>query len=211
MGPSEKVMGAANWITISRLPLLLIYVVGVYIGGPLVKLIMAPLLLVFMLLDTVDGIVARATGTESLTGSVLDIAMDRVYYLVLCVVMADLGVIPVAIPLIVIARTTLTDALRSIGVRQGERPFEQQLSRLGRFMVGSPWMRTGYSVTKLLAFGGLTLGVALSSYPEGTRMHAASPAVLDFSVIISWLAVAFCLARGFPVILSMSRRSRGAA
>lgn len=211
MDASEKVMGAANWITLSRLPLLLIFVIGIYFGSPLIKLIMAPLLMVFMLLDTVDGIVARATGTESLAGSVLDIAMDRVYELVLWVVMADFGVIPVAIPLIVIARTTLTDALRSIGVRKGERPFEQRLSKLGRFMVGSPWMRTGYSVTKLLAFGGLTLGVALSSYPEGTRLHAASADVIRIFVIVSWLAVALCLARGFPVIVGMSHRSRGAA
>src|SRR4051794_23477109 len=102
------------------------------------------------MLDTVDGIVARKTGQSSLFGSVLDIAADRTYELVLWVCYADLGMIPLAIPLIIIARTTLTDALRSIGVGQGTAPFAQHRSRVGRFLVGSTVMRTGYAVVNSL-------------------------------------------------------------
>ena len=108
----------ANWITLSRFPLLLIIVLILYFGSPWVRLGGVGLLFLGLMLDTVDGMVARRTGQTSLFGSVLDIAADRTYELVLWVCFADLRLIPVAIPLIIIARTTLTDSFRSIGVGQ---------------------------------------------------------------------------------------------
>ncbi len=196
----------ANWITISRFPLLLGFILMLYLGGPSVRLVGVPVLFVLLMLDTVDGIVARATGTTSLIGSVLDIAADRVYELVLWVCFADLGVIPLAIPLIVIVRTTLTDALRSIGVSQGLRPFDQHQSKLGRFLVGSSWMRTSYSFTKISAFCGLTLGIAMAGYPTASRMQEASPLVLKIFLIVAWVATGLCLVRGLPVIVGAIRR-----
>ena len=142
----------ANWITLSRFPLLLISVLVLYFGSPTVRLAGVALLFLGLMLDTVDGMVARKTGQTSLFGSVLDIAADRTYELVLWVCFADLRMIPVAIPLIIIARTTLTDAFRSIGVGQGTAPFAQHRTALGRFLVGSSWMRTGYAVTKQSRF-----------------------------------------------------------
>jgi phosphatidylglycerophosphate synthase len=121
----------ANWITLSRFPLILVYILILYYAPAPWRLAAVALLFIGLMLDTVDGMVARRQGQTSLIGSVLDIAADRTYELVLWVCFADLGLIPVAIPLIVIARTTLTDALRSIGVRQGEPPFTQHRSALG--------------------------------------------------------------------------------
>jgi phosphatidylglycerophosphate synthase len=190
----------ANWITISRFPLLIGYELMLYYGSPTVRLIGVPVLFILLMLDTVDGAVARARGQTSLLGSVLDIAADRAYELVLWVSFADLGVIPVAIPLIVIFRTTLTDALRSIGVGKGLRPFEQHSSKLGRFLVASSWMRTSYSVTKITAFCGLALGIAMSGYPDGSSFHAASQPILSAFEIVAWIATAICVLRGIPVV-----------
>ena len=190
----------ANWITISRFPLLIGYILMVYLGGPWVRLVSVPILFVLMMLDTVDGMVARARGQTSLIGSVLDIAADRTYELVLWVMLTDLGLIPVAIPLIVIIRTTLTDAVRSIGVGQGTRPFDQLGSRLGQFLVGSSWMRSAYSVSKIATFCGLMLGLALQSFPSGSSFHAAAPPFLRFFAALAWLAAAICVLRGVPVI-----------
>jgi phosphatidylglycerophosphate synthase len=64
----------ANWITLSRFPLLLICTLILYRGSPLVQVAGAGLLFLGLMLDTVDGIVARKTGQTSLLGSVLDIA-----------------------------------------------------------------------------------------------------------------------------------------
>jgi phosphatidylglycerophosphate synthase len=96
---------------------------------------------------------------------VLDIAADRTYELVLWFCFANLHMIPLAIPLIVIARTTLTDAFRSIGVRQGTAPFAQHRTPLGRFLVGSTFMRVGYSISKTVTFCGLALAQAFAGFP----------------------------------------------
>ena len=179
-----------------------------YFGSPTVQLLSVPLLFFALFLDTLDGSIARRSGTTSLMGSVLDIALDRTYELVLWVVLADLRTISIVIPLIVIMRTTLTDAIRSIGVSQGKAPFEQQGSGLGHFLVSSPWMRSGYSVSKIVAFCGLTLGYALSSFPDGSSLQAASDPMLRFSEIVAWIAVTFTVVRGAPVILSGYRQMR---
>ena len=201
-------MPVANLITIIRYPLLLVFLLMIYFGNPEVQLLAVPFLFFALFLDTLDGVIARRTGTTSLMGSVLDIATDRTYELVLWVVLADLGTISVAIPLIIIARTVLTDAIRSIGVSQGKAPFDQQGSGLGHFLVSSPWMRSGYSISKIVAFCGLTLGFALSSFLEGSSLQTASEPVLSVSEVVAWIAVAFSVVRGAPVIVSGYRQMR---
>ena len=202
-------MAVANLITVIRFPLLLGFLLMLYFGNPGVQLLSVPYLFFALFLDTVDGVIARRTGTTSLMGSVLDIATDRTYELVLWIVLADLGTISVAIPLIVIVRTTLTDAIRSIGVSRGKAPFEQEGSGLGHFVVSSPWMRSSYSISKIVAFCGLTLGYALSGFPQGSNLQAASDPILRVSEIVAWVAVVFSLVRGAPVILSGYRQMRG--
>lgn len=197
----------ANLITISRFPLLLIYLLMLYLGNESVRLISIPLLFIALMFDSLDGIVARRTGNVSLSGSVLDIAADRVYELVLWVSFADLDLIPVAIPLIVITRTTLTDAIRSIGISDGKAPFEQHETKLGTFIVGSRWMRFLYGFAKIISFCGLTLAIALAGFPESTTSFKSSTAILRAFQVTSWIAVALCVLRGSPVILGAVKRS----
>jgi CDP-diacylglycerol---glycerol-3-phosphate 3-phosphatidyltransferase len=193
----------ANWITLSRLPLLLIIVLILYFGPAPARLAGVALLFLGLMLDTVDGVVARKTGRTSLFGSVLDIAADRTYELVLWVCFADLRMIPLAIPLIIIARTTLTDAFRSIGVGQGTAPFAQHRTALSRFLVGSTWMRTGYAVTKVITFCGLALAQALSGFPA---LAGTASRMMTLFRATAWLAVVFCVFRGLPVIISTLQR-----
>jgi phosphatidylglycerophosphate synthase len=141
-----------------------------------------------------------------LFGSVLDIAADRTFELVLWTCFADLGLIPLVVPLIVIARTTLTDAFRSIGVSHGAAPFAQHRSALGQFIVGSPWMKSGYSVTKTISFCGLALVVALRAFPAGSSAANAVAPIMEVLSVVVWIAVAFCVFRGLPVILGTLRR-----
>ncbi len=201
----------ANWITLSRFPLLLGIVMILYTGSPPVQLAGVAVLFVGLMLDTVDGVVARRSGQTSLFGSVLDIAADRTYELVLWVVFASLGMIPIAIPLIVIARTTLTDAFRSIGIAHGAAPFDQHRSPLGQFLVGSPVMRTGYAVTKVVTFCGLALTRALAAGDDHIEVVLGSRPVELATVFqwTAWVAVFFCVFRGLPVILGTLRRYWG--
>ena len=199
----------ANWITLSRFPLLLGIILILYRGSPTLRLIGVVLLFVGLMLDTVDGVVARRRGETSLFGSVLDIAADRTYELVLWACFADLRMIPLAIPLIVIARTTLTDAFRSIGVAQGVPPFEQHRSALGRFLVGSPIMRTGYAVTKVVTFCGLALTLALGDNATVVVIAGDAVPMLRIFQVTAWVALFFCVFRGLPVILGTLRRYWG--
>jgi len=200
----------ANWITLSRFPLLLINVLVLYLGSPPVRLAGVALLLIGLLLDTVDGMVARKTHQTSLFGSVLDIAADRTYELVLWVVFADLRLIPVAIPIIVIARTTLTDAFRGIGVGQGTAPFAQHRTPLGRFLVGSTIMRTGYAVTKVLTFCGLALVQSFAGFGAGSTLASIAAPMSGVLQVVAWVAVGFCVLRGLPVIIHWFKESWGA-
>jgi phosphatidylglycerophosphate synthase len=195
----------ANWITLSRLPLLLVIILIIYFGSPALQLAGVVLLFIGVMLDTVDGVVARRRKETSLFGSVLDIAADRTYELVLWVVFAELGMISAAVPLIVIARTTITDAFRSIGVGKGIAPFAQHKTPLGRFLVGSPFMRTGYAVTKVTAFCGLALTRALAGFGPDTGAPGAVPTLLRIFQVVTWIAVFFCVFRGLPVIVRTLR------
>jgi phosphatidylglycerophosphate synthase len=199
----------ANWITLSRFPLLLANILILYHGTPTWRLVGVLVLAIGLMLDTVDGLVARARGTTSLFGGVLDIAADRTYELTLWVVFADLGLIPMVIPLVVIARTTLTDAFRSIGVAHGVPPFDQHRSQLGQFLVGSPLMRTGYALTKIVTFLGLALVQALAGWPQSATVAGMTDRALPLLGATAWLALAFCIFRGLPVIISSLRRYWG--
>ncbi len=192
----------ATRITLARFPLLGVVLVTLYHGGPLVRLVGVAVLAFGLLLDTVDGVVARRLKETSLHGSVLDIAADRTYELVLWLCFANLGLIPVVIPLLVVARTTLTDAFRSLGVRDGIAPFDQPGGSLAGRLVASSWMRTGYGLSKGIAFGGLALVAAL----PGSVLAVSRVPLLATAQAAAWIAVAFCLLRGAPVVIEGLRR-----
>jgi len=197
---------SATWITMSRFPLLLASMLAFYLGSPPLQLAGVGVLLVGLLLDTVDGIVARRTGQTSLFGGVLDIAADRTYELVLWVGFADLGMIPTWVPFVILTRTTLTDAFRSLGVGQGTAPFDQHRTALGRFVVRSSAMRIAYSAGKVVTFCGLGLVRALDGFPAGSMgARVAAPAMAVVEVAL-WTTVVICLVRGLPVIVGGLRR-----
>lgn len=192
----------ANWITLSRFPLLIAIIALFYVPSPGLRLATVGLLVVLILLDTMDGVVARARHEESLLGSLLDIMADRVVELVLWVCYAHLGLIPVAIPIIYIFRGTVVDSLRSVHVGQGTAPFKMMRTPIGQWLVGSPFMRTSYAVSKLLSFAGLALTNALAAYATRGRIgpeHVQTSLVV--ANILAWISVVFCLVRGLPVIL----------
>jgi len=196
----------ANWLTISRIPLLglaLYLLAWPPITG---RMIAVPLIVVVILLDTIDGIVARARGETSLLGSVLDIATDRAVEYALWVMFAWLHLISPVIPLVVLVRGSLVDAVRSVAPSRGKTPFGLMQTALGRFLVGAPWMRTSYSIAKFSAFVLLSLGHAFMSagYITGTP-------ILAVGRMFSWIALVLCLVRGIPVLLEAPTLLQGPA
>jgi CDP-diacylglycerol--glycerol-3-phosphate 3-phosphatidyltransferase len=192
----------ANLITLARLPLLLIIVLLVSADAPAARLVAAVLLPLLIAMDSLDGIVARRRQEVSLLGSVLDIMVDRSVELVLWVCFAFFRLIPLAIPIIYVLRGTVVDSLRSMHVSAGQAPFKGMRTRLGKWLVGSPVMRSSYGAVKLLSFTGLAVAHALRAYAERSSVGwpAAQTTLLVFN-ITSWVAVVLCLVRGIPVIV----------
>ena len=81
-------MSLATWITLARFPLLIAIILMLYWGDAVVQLVTAPLILILILMDAVDGIIARQRNEVTLLGSVLDIAVDRAVELDFWVVFA---------------------------------------------------------------------------------------------------------------------------
>ncbi|MEN6478494.1 MAG: CDP-alcohol phosphatidyltransferase family protein [Anaerolineales bacterium] len=189
----------ANAITLARLPLLFVIVALLYGTSPTLHLMCVPLLILLILMDSLDGYVARHRHESSVVGSVLDIMVDRIVEQVLWVVYAHLRLVPVAIPLLFIIRGVLVDTLRNTQVSEGVSPFQIMATRWGKFLVGSPAMRSSYAVVKLLSFSGLAATLAARGL---WGVEATSTQILGTSsLVLSWMAAALCLARGIPVIV----------
>ncbi len=186
----------ANIITLLRFPLLFVYVALLYSGNAQIQLWCVPFIVIIILMDMMDGLIARARGEVSLLGSVLDIATDRTLEIVLWVVFAHIGLIPVVIPIIVITRGTTVDAVRAVGMRSGLPAFDQVQHPISRFLVSSPFMRSAYGIAKGFAFGFLTLDLGLQTLgsPASQTIHA-------IALALTWISITFTIARGLPVLI----------
>ena len=152
-------------------------------------------------MDTLNGWVARKLGEASLLGSVLDIATDRTLEYVLWVVYAQLGLISILVPIIVIIRGTSVDAIRSVGMKSGLSPFDQIQSPINKFLVSSRFMRAFYGTVKGAAAALLTLAFALeSALPTWFNL------VHTTGLIFTWISVLVCVLRGVPVLIDGFRK-----
>ncbi|MHB0857184.1 MAG: CDP-alcohol phosphatidyltransferase family protein [Anaerolineae bacterium] len=191
----------ANLITVARLPLLILTVLLLYAASPFTRLLSVPLLGIVILLDSIDGIVARIRKEESLLGSVLDIMTDRSVELVMWVALSNLDLISVVVPIVFILRGTIVDSLRSMSVSAGTAPFKAMRTGIGRWLVGSPVMRSGYAITKLVSFSGLALVRALQGYAEVGAVDVGTvDSLWAVFRVTSWIAMVLCLTRGVPVV-----------
>lgn len=197
----------ANAITLSRLPLLAVVVALFYLGAPGGLLAALVLLVVLMVLDSVDGMVARKRGETSLLGSVLDIASDRIVEIVLWVVFAHLGLLPIWMPLLILPRGVLTDSLRGVMVAEGVEPFKATTSRLAQLLIQSRASRGAYGVAKFIAFTLLALVLVLRAYAPAQPWisEGVLDVVLRLAFATALVAFAFCWIRAVPVLVEAWR------
>jgi CDP-diacylglycerol--glycerol-3-phosphate 3-phosphatidyltransferase len=198
-------MNVANLITVLRFPLLVGIVLLLYLGGTVGQLIDAPLIVALILMDSLDGIIARRRDEQTLIGSALDIAADRAVEIVLWVTYAHLKLVSVIIPLTVVIRGALTDSIRNVALQHGQSAHSMMRSSWGRWLVASGYMRTGYAVTKAIAFTLLAVALGLK-----TGGYAAERGVWIVASVFSWLALALCIVRGLPVVFEARRLFRSA-
>ncbi len=188
-------MNLANWITLSRFPLLVVLILMLYFGGAVGRFAAVPGMLVLIVMDAVDGIVARRRGEMTLLGSVLDIAADRAVEIALWVVYAQLGLISMVIPITFIIRGALTDSVREVGYAKGEAAHAQVTTDWGYWIVSGRPLRAGYGAAKAAAFTMLALTLALQTI----QSPLAQPAWF-IALVLTWISWAICIVRGVPVV-----------
>ncbi|MGH2559252.1 MAG: CDP-alcohol phosphatidyltransferase family protein [Thermomicrobiales bacterium] len=197
----------ANLITVGRLVLLFLVIALVYFGDVTVITWCMVLIAVVFASDGLDGWIARRRGSTSAFGAVFDIAGDRIVENALWIAFADLQLVPIWVPLLVMTRGFIVDGLRSLSYAEGMTAFgEHNMMRspLTRWLTAGRFMRGLFGYAKA---GGFVFLTGL----EGYEHHDTSGTVLgDLYEIDPWrwfgwlmvgAAVALTVIRGLPVIV----------
>jgi len=194
----------ANLITVGRLLLLFVVVAMIYRGGGAITVTAMVLIVVVFAGDGLDGYVARRRNSTSQFGAVFDIAGDRVVEQVLWIVFAHVGTVGVWVPLLIITRGSIVDALRSLSYADGMTAFgsrNMMRSSVTQWLTAGRFMRALYGYAKAAGFvflaGEVQFGDAADSTMGALYDAAAFRALGWFTV---WLAVALSVVRGLPVI-----------
>ena len=195
----------ANLITIGRLVLLLVTIVLIYTRSYTVVTWCVLLIAIVFASDSLDGFVARRRGSTSEFGAIIDIAGDRVVENALWVVFAELGLIGVWAPILVLTRGFFVDAMRGVALTAGRSAFgENTMMRtpLSQFIAASRFMRAFYGFAKALGFVFLTSLFAAHIAPDKGFAHFYAH---DVARVLGWFmvysALALTVIRGIPVII----------
>lgn len=197
----------ANLITVGRVGLVFVAIALLYTHAVWGAFTAFALVLTAILMDWLDGVLARRTHTDTPFGAVMDILGDRIVENALWIVFAHLRLIPVWVPIVVVVRGFVTDAFRSVALTQGLTPFGEKTmikSRIGRLLVTSRASRALYAAAKVVAFCYLTLYLALLNAtpdsPLAAWRFAHEPALHWTGLAIVYATVTFCLIRAIPVL-----------
>ncbi len=162
----------------------------------------AVLTIVSILMDGLDGWVARRYGEVSRLGAVIDILTDRIVELTYWIAFAVLGWIPAWVPIVVAVRGLLVDGARAVAFERGLTAFgptTMMRSRIGNFLVASRESRSAYGIAKAAAFTLMIVAYASALPPT------AQPVVLTVALVCVYISVALCVLRGIPVLLEARR------
>ncbi len=195
----------ANLITFSRFLLLFLLMASTYHAAPAWQLANAPLVLLIIALDGLDGYVARVRRESSVFGAVFDIAVDRVVETVLWVMFGHLGLVPIWVAFVFIIRGALVDSIRYAAVSEGQTPFGMMQTPLGRFIVAGRFMRGLYGTVKAVTFAWVLLLQPLPQLAPALWARWAAPAALVADVLV-YVSVTLCLVRGLPVVAEFLAR-----
>jgi CDP-diacylglycerol--glycerol-3-phosphate 3-phosphatidyltransferase len=197
----------ANLITIARLILLFLVIAMIHFRPVDLALVSMILLGIVFAGDGLDGWVARRRGSTSPFGAVFDIAGDRIVETVLWVFFAWERVVPLWVPLLVIVRGGLVDALRSLSYSEEmTTAFAENTmmrSPFTRWLTAGRFMRGLYGYVKAAAFIFLT-GYFGYIQPDVVGTWLDKLYSIDVVRWFGWanvaLAVILLVIRGLPVI-----------
>ncbi len=187
----------ADLITLSRV-IIAIFALAILHNEKL-RLLAFVLTAVVIYMDGLDGYVARKLNQASPFGAVLDIVCDRIVEMAYWIVFASLNWISFWIPLIFLIRGNLVDSIRGFAQSEGYTAFgvnTMMQHPVNKFLVSSNFSRFTYAITKALAF---CLIIASHCY---TFKHYH---LKHIALCLVYIATAFCLIRGIPVLVEGTR------
>ena len=205
----------ANLITVIRLIVLFGTVGLLYTRQPLAVSCAVVLIYLIIASDALDGVVARRRGRADDFGAVFDIAGDRVVEMTCWIVFAHLGIIRVWIPLAMMTRGFMIDAMRSLGLKEGKTAFgknSMMRSPITQWLTGSRFMRAFYGVAKVLAFGFLAglFGARLPHTNSFLSFYNTTGGRFTTWFFV-YSAVVLSFVRGLPVVYDSWDYLRGQA
>ena len=205
----------ANLLTILRMILAIIAIEFLFSGRPELTVASALLTVFVIILDGLDGYVARAYNEQSKFGSLFDILGDRVVENFYWIAFAILGLVGAWVPLVVVARGIITDGLRSVAFSKGYTAFGENTmmkNKVFHFLTASRFSRAVYGTAKALAF----LFVIIAYIPNIEYYDAMNisqfgiytliqPYLILMADILVYITVAMCVIRGLPVLIESKR------
>ena len=205
----------ANLLTILRMILCVLAIELIFSGRPELVISSLFITLFVVILDGLDGVVARAMNEQSKFGSVFDILGDRVVEDLYWIAFAVIGWVGVWVPMVVVTRGILTDGLRSIALSQGYTAFGSSTmmqNKFCHFLTASRFSRAVYGTAKVLAFLMVIFanipnieyynGMTIDQYVFYDKIH---PQLYMTADILVYITVIMCIIRGIPVLLESKR------
>jgi CDP-diacylglycerol--glycerol-3-phosphate 3-phosphatidyltransferase len=196
-----------NLVIVVRVILAFLAVGLFLVPSPLTAGTAVVLTVVVIAMDGMDGYLARRLDLTSDLGAVLDITADRIVEHIFWISFAVFGHVGLWVPLVIMTRSFLVDTARGMALAHGKTAFGSstlQRSPLNRFLTGSRFMRTAYSVAKTASFVLLGVEVVLARAAAAgiTALPAETATLLAGAAQVSvWVAVFLCVVRGIPVLM----------
>src|SRR6266699_3251417 len=175
--------------------------------GALANLTAVGLTVAAIVLDALDGHIARKKKMATPVGAQLDILGDRMIENVYFTYFAVVGMVSLWLPVLFFARGAATDFLRGLAMKAGRSGWGARAmleTWWGQALVASRWSRGLYAAMKCLCFCYLGLELALKRGPLAMVGELAADAHATIRLgasVLTWMNAAFCLVRGLPVLV----------
>jgi CDP-diacylglycerol--glycerol-3-phosphate 3-phosphatidyltransferase len=205
--PEPRSYRIPNLVVATRVALAFVAAGLFFTGSAVAAAVGVALVVVVIAMDALDGIAARRLGLASKLGAVLDITADRIVEHVFWITFAVAHQVALWVPLVVVTRSFLVDAVRGLALVQGRTAFGLETmarSPLTRFLTSSRAMRNLYGAAKVVAF------VLLGLLVVAERLGAESGALEAAAGTAVLAAVGLSLARGVPVLVDARAYLRSA-
>lgn len=120
-GPSANPgnFNAANWITLSRFLLTLVFMGLLVSDGFLFKLSALFVFLLACLTDFIDGYIARKLNQVTTLGQLLDPIADKVLIFSALILFVEMGILPAWMVIVMLTREVLITGFRFLGASRG--------------------------------------------------------------------------------------------